>query len=227
MNHRQPLLASMDCQTQALEAESLAQTFDRVLKAPDDEATVLTLGALVDTLGTRGVGLLLLILSLPSALPIPAPGYSTPFGLAIALLALQLLIHRKQLWLPASLRRRVIKTATAQKLRTAGLRVFGKTEHLIRPRWRWMLTPLSRTILASVVLLMGLLMILPIPLTNTAPAIVVFIISLSLAEEDGLWSLGGLLLGILAVLFYAAIIIMILVYGPEIIDSIKPGSSSG
>jgi hypothetical protein len=211
----------MDCQTKPPRPASLAETFDRVLRAPGDGSTTLTLGTLVDTLGTRGVGLLLLILSLPSALPIPAPGYSTPFGLAIALLALQLLFHRKQLWLPTTLRKRTIKNETAQKLRTAGLRVFSKTERLIRPRWRWMLTPLSRTVLASVVLIMGLLMILPIPLTNTAPAFVVFVISLSLAEEDGIWSVAGLLLGVLAVIFYAAIVAMVLIYGPGIMDEIK------
>ncbi len=217
----------MDCHAEPLRQESLAQTFDRVLSRTDGDATALTLGALVDTLGTRGVGLLLLILSLPSALPIPAPGYSTPFGLAIALLALQLLFHRKQLWLPANLRQRNIKNETAQKLRTAGLRVFDKTERLIRPRWRWMLTPVSRTVLSTAILIMGILMILPIPLTNTVPAIVVFIISLSLAEEDGLWSVAGLLLGALAVLFYAALITMILIYGPEILDEIKSWMLAG
>jgi len=211
----------MDCHAEPLRQESLAQTFDRVLSRSDNDATLLTLGALVDTLGSRGVGLLLVILSLPSALPIPAPGYSTPFGLAIALLSLQLLFHRQQLWLPASIRQRTIKNETAQKLRNAGLRVFTKTERLIRPRWRWMLTPVSRSILSSAILIMGLLMILPIPLTNTAPAIVVFIISLSLAEEDGLWSITGLLLGALAVLFYATLIAMVLLFGSGILDEIK------
>lgn len=210
----------MDCTSDSDPRESLAQTFDRVLSPPADSTLQLTLGGLVDTLGVRGVGLLLLILSLPSALPIPAPGYSTPFGIAIALLALQLVCKRQQLWLPNSLRRKVIKAETAQKLRASGLRVFGFTEKWIRPRWRWVLTPMSRMVLAIVILCMGLLMIVPIPLTNTAPALVVFIIAISLSEEDGMWSLGGLCLGILAVLFYAAIIVLLLLYGPGVIGEL-------
>ena len=40
----------------------------------------------------RIFGFLLVILSLPSALPVPAPGYSTPFGVLIFLLASWVLI---------------------------------------------------------------------------------------------------------------------------------------
>ncbi len=48
----------------------------------------------------RIFGFLLVILSLPSALPVPAPGYSTPFGILIFILAVQLIIGAKIPWLP-------------------------------------------------------------------------------------------------------------------------------
>ncbi len=38
---------------------------------------------------------LLVILSLPSALPVPTPGYSTPLGVLISLLAIQLISGAK------------------------------------------------------------------------------------------------------------------------------------
>jgi hypothetical protein len=45
--------------------------------------------------GERTFGSLLVILSLPPALPIPTPGYSTPFGVLISLLAIQLISRDK------------------------------------------------------------------------------------------------------------------------------------
>ena len=50
--------------------------------------------------GEKGFGMLLVVLSLPSALPVPAPGYSTPFGLVMALIALQMVCGRRTVWLP-------------------------------------------------------------------------------------------------------------------------------
>jgi hypothetical protein len=45
--------------------------------------------------GERTFGSLLVILSLPRALPVPTPGYSTPFGVLISLLAIQLISRDK------------------------------------------------------------------------------------------------------------------------------------
>ena len=59
-----------------------------------------TLNEILEIAGERTFGFLFVLLSLPSALPIPAPGYSTPFGIVMFLLAAQLIVGREQLWLP-------------------------------------------------------------------------------------------------------------------------------
>ena len=43
-----------------------------------------SIGEVLDAIADRGCGLILLILALPAALPLPAPGYATPFGLMMA-----------------------------------------------------------------------------------------------------------------------------------------------
>ena len=60
----------------------------------------LSIGDICSAINDKGFGLLLIILSLPSALPIPAPGYSTPFGIAIALIGIQMLGGGRTIWLP-------------------------------------------------------------------------------------------------------------------------------
>ncbi len=73
--------------------------------------------------GPKSFGLTLLLLSLPSALPVPAPGYSTPFGIALLLVSLQIILGRQSVWLPARMAniriapKLAAKQAKAQKTR--------------------------------------------------------------------------------------------------------------
>jgi hypothetical protein len=76
---------------------ALSADLQRVLDEHSD-----TLGELRTALWDRGFGLSMLLLSLPSALPVPAPGYSTPFGIALVGLAAQMMMGRPTPWLPAS-----------------------------------------------------------------------------------------------------------------------------
>ncbi|PAX52484.1 exopolysaccharide biosynthesis protein, partial [Brunnivagina elsteri] len=68
---------------------------------PNDRVKV-TLSDLLALAGERTFGFLFVLLSFPSALPIPAPGYSVPFGMAMLLLAGQLLVGRDEPWFPKS-----------------------------------------------------------------------------------------------------------------------------
>ena len=77
------------------------------------------------------------------------------------------------------------------------------------------------TTLATVILIMAALMILPIPLTNTFPALVIFLIGMGLAEEDGLLTLLAFAVGVFAVLLYIGVIYLLLSRGPEAVDLLK------
>ena len=114
----------------------------------------------------KGFGLLLMILSLPSALPVPAPGYSTPFGLVIGFVAIQMILGSKEIWLPEKLGEKTIKQEVANKMIGASVGFIRKIEHFIRPRQKWMRSKLGQIALASAIIIMACLMILPIPLTT-------------------------------------------------------------
>ncbi len=76
---------------------SLGKTLQELLKADDENG--ISISEVARAVGEKGFGLLLIVLSLPSALPVPAPGYSTPFGLVmalIALLSLRLYCHKNK-----------------------------------------------------------------------------------------------------------------------------------
>ena len=71
------------------------------------------------------------------------------------------------------------------------------------------------------ILIMACLMMLPIPLTNTAPAMVIFLIGIGLSEEDGLLAIGAFTIGCAAVILYGYIIYLLITQGSEAVEGIK------
>ncbi len=181
----------------------------------------LRVGDLVDTMGDRGFGLLLVVLSLPSALPVPAPGYSTPFGLVLAVLGIQMLMARAKPALPGRARRMELSRPMTNRLLDAGLKFLGWTERFIRPRMEWIGSRTGRVFFGGIVLMMGVLMIFPIPLTNTFPAMVVFLTGVAFCERDGLAALFAFGVGILAILLYAYVIYLLATVGVDGVMELK------
>jgi hypothetical protein len=161
----------------------------------------------------KGFGILLMMFALPSALPVPAPGYSIPFGIILALLAGQLILGRKIPWLPEWMLRISFKRSFMEKMVPAGIAFLTRTETLVRPRFQWFSGRLLQLLSALLVIVMALFMMIPIPGTNTAPAMVIFLIGLGLSQNDGLVLCFSSLAGIGATL----LTILILKYGMDII----------
>jgi hypothetical protein len=170
----------------------------------------------------RIFGFLLVILSLPSALPVPAPGYSIPFGILIFLLAVQLIIGAKIPWLPQRMINHPMKLETVQKFLKAGIPWLRRIEAIARPRFTYICTTLpGRVTIGSAIALMAISMMIPIPGTNTLPAIGVFVTSFGLLEDDGAISLGGLVLCLMGAILSVSIVIAVIWGGSSILDLIK------
>ena len=152
-----------------------------------------TLANILSLAGERVFGFLFVILSLPSALPIPAPGYSIPFGVLMLLLAMQMIFGAKRPWLPRRMLTGSIKLERAQSIVRAGIPWLKKIEAVTNPRLSYICTSLlGRVFIGVAIALMSISMMIPIPGTNTLPAIGIFITAFGLQEEDGMISLGGL-----------------------------------
>lgn len=209
----------MESQTNHETHLPLGDAIARVLRNSDERGP--SIGEITSGVGEKGFGLLLVILSLPSALPVPAPGYSTPFGIVIALLALQMMLGRRAIWLPRRLQAIRVRPKLAAKMLGTATGFLRRIERWIRPRQRWIGSRTGQAALSTVVLVMALLMILPIPLTNTFPAMVIFMLGVGLSEEDGWLAIGAFALGCLAILLYAGIIYVLVTQGPEAIEGAK------
>ena len=209
----------MQTTVQTQQYQTLGKTLKDLLDT--DEPSGLSIQEITNAVGEKGFGLLLVLLSLPSALPVPAPGYSTPFGTVIALVALQMSFNRSTIWLPSKLANIRIKPQLAHSMLGSASKFLINIERYIRPRQLWIRNRKIQVGLVIIICIMAFLMILPIPLTNTFPAIVIFIIGVGLAEEDGLIVLGAFLIGCFTLLLYTGIIYLVLTQGAEAIDPIK------
>jgi len=96
-----------------------------------------------------------------------------------------------------------------------------KIEHLIKPRLSFICGRGGKMLLGGLVVLMAFLMILPIPLTNTAPAMVIFLIGTALSEDDGLLTLLNIFIALAAVALYAFVLYTFFKYGTEGVLKLK------
>ena len=173
-----------------------------------------TLGEILTLAGERIFGFLFVILALPSALPIPAPGYSIPFGVAMFFLAIQLILGRQRPWLPNKMLKGSMKLEMAQSFVKKGIPWLRRIEALTKPRYSYICTSLpGRILIGSAIVLMSISMMIPAPLTNTIPAAGIFITAFGLIEDDGLICIFGLFMCSIG----ATVSVSVLVFGVTVV----------
>ncbi len=170
-----------------------------------DEA--LTLGQVIDGLGQAGLGLVLLILTLPSLIPLPGP-FGMLFGTLIALVSLQVLFGAHRVWVPAMLRRRPVSPGLVRSFVDKGVPILRRVEGWLKPRRYLPLTGrAARVALAVPLLVMAIILALPIPLGNVGPCASLIAFALGFIQRDGLAVLVGLGLSALTLIWTAFLIL--------------------
>ncbi|MFC3230521.1 exopolysaccharide biosynthesis protein [Marinibaculum pumilum] len=145
--------------------------------APAERVSV---GWLIASLKDRSFGIVMLLMGLVALVP----GASTFIGLLLAIPAIQMILARRGPVFPAFIARRTVSTARLAWLIARIGPVLRWLERLIRPRWS---TPFEATkrIIGGVLLLLGLLLLSPLPFSHVVPALVIVLMSFAYLEEDG------------------------------------------
>ncbi len=162
------------------------------------------IGALNAFLGRRSIGGLLLILALPMALPIPAPGISVIFGIPLILISAQLLIGRRLAWLPLRLARRSIPRAEFVAWVDRALPMLRRFEHIVRPRAVWLAGDWVLIPVGAICLLLAVIITLPIPLGHMVPGAAISLLALGLMERDGLVIGLGMIIAAIGIVIVTA-----------------------
>ena len=188
----------------------------------EERSEKVTLADILILAGESIFGFLFVILALPSALPIPAPGYSIPFGIAMFILAVQMILGRDRPWLPAKMMSGSMSLEKVQGVVKQGIPWLQKIEALTKPRLTSICTSMpGRLIIGMAIALMSVSMMIPIPGTNTLPAIGIFVTGFGLVEDDGAISLLGLIICALGAAVSISILIAVAWGGSSLIDVLK------
>ena len=152
----------------------------------------------------RAFGFTMLIFALPSCVPMP-PGVPTVCGIALVIIALNLIAVRKRLWLPSAIADRSIARTDLRRLVDRMLPFLQRLERICKPRLAVMTEPIGKVFIGLVVLVLGVLLILPIPFVgNIPPAFAAVIIAIGVTERDGAVVLIGLLTSVAAIAIASA-----------------------
>jgi hypothetical protein len=152
----------------------------------------------------RGFNLLLLLIGLPFLTPIPLPGLSTPFGFVVVLIGARFALGRRP-WLPKEILQRELPARFIAKVLGAASRIVRWLEVLLRPRLDFLHAQwIYRRIAGTLIMLSGLLLLLPlpIPLSNSFPALTVVLLAAGAMERDGLFFLAGCVMFMLTLGFF-------------------------
>ncbi len=144
----------------------------------------------------------LMMFSIPAIVPISAPWgmVSMPTGA----IAGQMATGQKQIKLPRFvLKKAVSRTALAVAIH-AVLPVLEAAERVVRPRWSWVSHPSFRRAIGLFAFLLAIAIAYPLFGFNALHATSIFVMSLGMAEQDGLAVLIGVAVGMLSFAVLAA-----------------------
>jgi hypothetical protein len=147
---------------------------------------VVTVREIADRIDERGFGFALILLALPTMIPVLPPGTSGVVGGLYVLLAIQMALGRERPWLPRRVLDYRLSHRAVEGLRNRGVRMVRSLERFSRPRWTPMRDAILLRLCAGFVLAMGVVLFLPLPFLNTLPGLAALAMGVGLLNRDGI-----------------------------------------
>ena len=147
------------------------------LRCPGDD---ITLGEMAEAFGDRAFGLLILLLCLPSLLPLMASVFGTP----MLILGVQMGLGRRVPKLPGFIARRSIRRSDLLRLSGASSGWLRRVERYVKPRPGFFTSPIGDRLFGWLTAYVAIMLILPGPGTNGPPAFGNIVMALGLVEHD-------------------------------------------
>ncbi len=186
--------------------QKLSLGLEELIKAANPNG--IKVGELLGTMSGRGFGFLLVVVSLLTAFLFPVGGFTAPFTLLIILLALQIMMGRSTPFITQRVRNKNISPRMVAVIQKRGIPFLRRIEKFSKPRLENLgERRLFRFFVGMAILVVGLVMLMPIPGTNAILAFPILLMGFGLANNDGLFILGGVLLGLTTVAVVTALVI--------------------
>lgn len=161
-----------------------------------------TLGSLIELFGKKSFAVLFVLLLGVPALPLPTGGATHVFEIIAALLALQLIAGRDQIWLPQRWRRVELAGERQQRFIGALMKMIRRLERVSRPRLTFLFDHRLTSVVFGLLVLAGCAgAFLAPPFTglDTMPSVGVVLLSLGVLLEDIVVVLAAVAVGVAGV----------------------------
>jgi hypothetical protein len=178
-------------------AENLEDLVRRLKEAAEENGTKISVGEIIESIGHRSFGPLIVLGGLLGMSPLGLiPTAPTVIALLVLLVALQLVVGRETIWVPAILRKLAVTSEKLQKAAQAALKPVRIVDRIVKPRLAFLTTgPAER--LAALACALAAVAMPPlelVPFGGLVPATAITIFGIALIARDGLAMLAALLL---------------------------------
>lgn len=161
-----------------------------------------TLGGLVEAFGEKSFAILFVLLLGVPALPVPTGGATHVFEIIAALIALELIVGRREVWLPARWQRLSLGGDRQQRFLASLMRFIRRLERISRRRFAFVFHHRLSDIVFGLLVIGGSAAAFfapPFTGLDTLPALGVVLISLGMLLEDALIAFAGVIVGVVGV----------------------------
>ena len=169
-----------------------------------------TLKDFLELIGKSGRLITCMVLAVPFLIPISIPGTGIVAGLIIFIISTSLMFDKDYL-VPSRLMNYKMSKKRLIKLLNATFRLLTRMEKYIKPRLLIMTKKsVMRKINGSLMIFSAMLFMtpLPIPLTDTLPALCVFFLAAGTLECDGYLILAGYATILITTIYFSSVILL-------------------
>ena len=168
----------------------------------------ITFAEIIERLGDRTYGLLILTFALPMVVAGSIPGISTLFGVPLIFITAQLAAGYPRPRFPQYLLRRSIDARDFNNVIDRIVPMVVRLEKYLRPRFPALVTPLAERVIGAISVLMSIILSLPIVFANGPPAIAMSLFAVAILERDGLFVILGAIMSLASVVIATTVITM-------------------
>lgn len=169
--------------------------------------------------GARSSAFIIILLTLPIALPFTPPGLNTPFALVCVFLAFDIIFHREHSNVPKWLENRTLPFSPDGKFFAAMTKMLEWIEKIIRPRLEWVTTSkLVRTFLGIGILCASIVMIIPMSGINSISSLLVLLVAVGIVTKDGFVALAAAVCSVVLLIATIALIAALFYYGINFVN---------
>ncbi len=164
----------------------------------------------LELMGKSGGLITCMVLAVPFLIPISIPGTGIIAGLAIFIISISVMLDKRYL-IPNRLLNRKMSKKNLIKVLDATFRLLTYLEKYIKPRFLIMTNKAIMRKINSLLMIFSALLFmapLPIPLTDTLPALCVFFLATGTLECDGYLILAGYAVIIITTIYFASVILL-------------------